>query len=109
MGHSLQGSVAVVTGAESVIGKEIALLFSAEGAKVICTYFEDKQAAERAQAEMTGECYFLKTDISKESQVESLFDRCLHYYGPPNVLVNSAGLNSSNHLVQDMPWRSGTC
>lgn len=101
----LAGSVAVVTGGESGIGRACAQAIAASGADVCLTYFRDRAAGDEVAAAIAasgGRALAVQTDVADEAQVESLFTRCRAAFGPPSLLVNSAGRNMSGVRVCDM-------
>ena len=105
----LEGRVAVVTGASSGIGEAYALAFVDKGAKVVL-------AARRAERldklvkrieGMGGEALAVTTDVTREADVDNLFERALERFGTIDVLINNAGIADSTP-VYDMPlelWR----
>ncbi len=99
----LDGKVAVVTGASRGIGQEIATLFAAEGAKVVCAArtlnegdhplagsLNGTVGAIRAKG---GQAEPVSVDISTEPGCLSLIDQARAAFGPIDVLVNNAALN----------------
>ena len=100
----LEGRVAVVTGASSGIGEACALAFVDKGAKVVL-------AARRAERldklvkriEGTGgEALAVTTDVTREADVDNLFENALERFGTVDVLINNAGIADSTP-VYDMP------
>jgi len=100
----LEGRVAVVTGASSGIGEACALAFVEKGAKVVL-------AARRAERldklvkrieGMGGEALAVMTDVTREADVDNLFERALERFGTIDVLINNAGIADSTP-VYDMP------
>lgn len=99
----LTGKVAVITGASRGIGQEIATLFAAEGAKVVCaarTLNEgDHQLAGSLNRTVEairakgGEAAAVTADVSTEAGCLSLIEQARAAYGPIDVLVNNAALN----------------
>ncbi|GGL79540.1 SDR family oxidoreductase [Wenxinia marina] len=91
---SLEGRIAIVTGASSGIGHAIARALAAEGARVILAARSadrlDALAAEIGAAGGTG--LALPTDVTDEGQVEALFARCAEAFGPPDLVVCNAGI-----------------
>ncbi|MBC5808444.1 MAG: short-chain dehydrogenase [Candidatus Eremiobacter antarcticus] len=106
MSRRLDGRVAIVTGADSGIGRAIATLFGGEGARVTVNYLNDRAGAEAtvtAIEQAGGEGITLRADVGSEEQVDALFAACEGKFGPPDILVNNAARNSSDVRVLDMP------
>ena len=94
MSGRLQGKVALVTGAGQGIGKAVARLFVAEGARVICNDLRAGPQSEALLAEL-GEAHamFIAADIADEAAVRDMAARGAARFGPIDVLVNNAGMN----------------
>ena len=86
----LDGKVAVITGSASGIGREAALLFSNEGARV-CVADMGVEAGEKTAAECR-EAFFFKADVSDPKSVESMYEETEKRYGRIDVLYNNAGI-----------------
>jgi len=87
----LKGKVALVTGATQGIGKAIARLFVAEGARVIVNGLS---ADEALMAELGDErALFVAADIADEAAVQAMAARGAERFGPIDVLVNNAGMD----------------
>jgi glucose 1-dehydrogenase len=96
---------AVVTGAESGIGKACALALGKCGAVVVLTYFQDEEAGAAVATEIKaagGKALAHQTDVADEAHVEALFAAAEQAFGPVRLLVNSAGLNMRGTPIQDM-------
>ncbi len=90
----LKDKVAIVTGAASGIGKEIAQTFAREGARVVIADL-DTAAAQAAAAEMheSGKrALGLGMDVSNEAQVKAGVDAALDAFGRIDILVSNAGI-----------------
>src|SRR5262247_1867464 len=89
----LKDKVAMVTGAASGIGKEIAKTFAREGAKVVIADLNQK-AADAAAAELGDACKALGVvmDVTNEQQVEAGVARAVEQFGKVDVLVSNAGI-----------------
>ncbi|WP_434665529.1 SDR family oxidoreductase [Paraburkholderia sp. A3BS-1L] len=91
MGDRLTGKIAVITGAASGVGKCDALLFAAEGARVVLT--DVNEEAGRAVAAQIGDAaLFVRHDIASESGWNDVFGAAQKQFGAPNVLVNNAAI-----------------
>lgn len=94
MDLELNGKVALVTGAGQGIGKEIAMVLAAEGAKtVVNDYFEDraKAVAEEIKAG-GGSALGMQADVTDLDQVKAMVAKIADAFGPVDVLVNNAGV-----------------
>jgi len=86
----LEGKVAVITGAAGGIGREAALLFSAEGARV-CVADVAREAGEATAAECR-EAFFQEVDVADPASVEALYRAVADRYGGIDALYNNAGI-----------------
>ncbi|MEH3099850.1 SDR family oxidoreductase [Sphingomonas adhaesiva] len=107
----MTGRTVVVTGAESGIGAACAAAFGGLGDRVAVLYFADAAAAERtagAVRDRGGEAMTVQAHVDDEGSVDAAFAAVERAWGPPDVLVNSAGLNMSGVTVRTMQlaqWR----
>ncbi|MBI4785472.1 MAG: glucose 1-dehydrogenase [Chloroflexi bacterium] len=90
----LKDKVALITGAASGIGRETALLFAAEGAKVVVVDVNDPAGAETVTAiEQQGcEAVYVHADVSKSADCENMVRVAEQTFGKLNVLFNNAGI-----------------
>jgi 3-hydroxybutyrate dehydrogenase len=98
----LQDKVAVVTGAASGIGKEIAITFAAEGAKVAIADLNLAQAEATAhEIDPTGErAIGVAMDVSSEQQVDSGMASVVDRFGAIDVLLSNAGIQIVAPIVE---------
>jgi len=89
-GLRLEGKTAVITGGASGIGREIALLFKEEGAKVAILDFDVTKLDEMKQLDSEVEIY--NVDITNEEAVAETFVKMESQFGKLDVLVNCAGI-----------------
>lgn len=90
----LQNKVAVVTGSAVGIGREIAVAYGREGARVVVNY--SKSAAEAditaAQVRATGaEVIVVQADVTVEAQARALVDAAVARFGRLDIMINNAG------------------
>ncbi len=98
----LHGKVAIVTGAGKGIGREIALEFAREGAKIV--------VAARTQADIDvvvnkiqklgGEAFAISCDVSDVGSVEKLVNGALEKFNKIDILVNNAGISRSSLIAK---------
>ena len=86
----LDGKVVVITGAAGGIGREAALLFSGEGARV-CVADVDPDAGEQTASECR-DAFFHEVDVASEESVRALYEATAERYGGIDVLYNNAGI-----------------
>lgn len=89
----LEKKVALITGAGSGIGRASAILFAKEGAKVVVAEINEEQGQETVDLirKAGGEADFIKTDLTKTSDVEKMVAFTVERYGALDILYNNAG------------------
>jgi short-subunit dehydrogenase len=89
-----RNQVAIVTGASSGIGRELALQLAGEGAKVVLAARRAELLEQVAAAcrQAGGEALAIPTDIADEVQCKALVDRTVAAFGSLDMLINNAGL-----------------
>lgn len=90
----LKSKVALITGAGSGIGRESALLFGKEGAKVVVVDNQEDSGKETVKLihQAGGEASFIRADVSMASDTSAMIQHAEHTYGHLNVLFNNAGI-----------------
>jgi NAD(P)-dependent dehydrogenase (short-subunit alcohol dehydrogenase family) len=88
---ALDGKVAIVTGGSSGIGERIVELFVEQGAKVVVAA---RRQEEGAALEKRLGIRFIRTDVSSESDVKTMVDQTVKWFGRVDCLVNNAGVPS---------------
>ncbi|MBW7475574.1 SDR family oxidoreductase [Paenibacillus oenotherae] len=99
---SLNGKVAIVTGASRGIGRQIAIQFAQSGAKVVINYSSSRGRAEeviKTIEQFGGQAVGIQADVSKVSEVEALFSEALERFGHVDILVNNAGIMENNAIA----------
>lgn len=103
MSDSLQGKVAIVTGASRGIGRAIALQLAGVGAKVAVNYASSSTAADELVNQINsngGEAIALQADVSKADQIDALINAVMEKWGRVDVLVNNAGITRDTLLLR---------
>jgi NAD(P)-dependent dehydrogenase (short-subunit alcohol dehydrogenase family) len=90
----LDGKVVVITGAGGGMGREAALLFSEEGARV-CAADVDPEAAERTAADAR-EAFAVEVDVANPDEVRRMYEQTVERYGGIDVLYNNAGISPAD-------------
>jgi 3-hydroxybutyrate dehydrogenase len=93
----LKDKVAIVTGAASGIGKQIAETFAKEGAKVVIADLNLEQADAVAKS-IKGEAMAVKMDVTNESEVDNGIASVIKKWGDIDVLVSNAGIQHIDPL-----------
>lgn len=94
-GFSLEGKVAVITGASRGIGRAIALQFAQAGAKVVVSSrkLENVQAVASEIASSGGEALAVEAHVGRSGDVETLVQTTMDAYGRLDITVNNAATN----------------
>ena len=90
----LKGKVAIITGGNSGVGAETALLFAKEGAKVVITARREAQLIEVANniREIGGDVITVVSDVSKADDAKKIISKTIEAFGKIDILVNNAGV-----------------
>lgn len=101
--YNLDGQMALVTGADSGIGKGIALELAKAGASVVVNYAHNLDAANQVVNEITaagGMAYAHQADVSHEGEVQQMFAEMIAKWGTIDILVNNAGLQQDAPVTE---------
>jgi NAD(P)-dependent dehydrogenase (short-subunit alcohol dehydrogenase family) len=110
MDLGLNGKIALVTGATSGVGREIALGLAAEGARVAVNYRTSADAAERIVDDIAaagGEAKAYRGDVADFAAVKGMIDQIAKDFGGLNILINNAGTAIRQRFTDSKPedWR----
>jgi NAD(P)-dependent dehydrogenase (short-subunit alcohol dehydrogenase family) len=99
----LDGKIAIVTGAARGIGAAIATRFVEEGAAVLIVDRLAEEGAATAQSIRASghRCEFIEADVTDEAAWEAITASCESAHGAANVLVNNAGVNRYQPLIEE--------
>lgn len=104
----LKDKVAIITGSGRGLGKEAALLFAREGAKVVVCDVNEEWAKSTAREiqEAGGVAIAVHVDVTSPESVKAMVDETLKEFGRIDVLVNNAGVTADALLVKmtDEQW-----
>jgi NAD(P)-dependent dehydrogenase (short-subunit alcohol dehydrogenase family) len=97
----LDGKVAIITGGTSGIGKRIAEVFVAEGARIVVGARRADEG-QQLQRELGESARFIRTDVSDAGQVNAMIDCAVDNFGRIDCLVNNAGSPSPMVSIVDL-------
>src|SRR5688500_476087 len=99
---SLNGKIALVTGAGSGIGASIAQVFAKAGARVIVCDIQSEAGKQSAEAITRGNgvAEFFPLDVSDENGARNVADQIHSKHGRLDILVNNAGIGHGGTMMQ---------
>ena len=104
----LSGKVAVITGADSGIGRATARLFAREGAKVLCADIQESgnPRIDRLIQKDGGQAVFVQADVSQSEGCRRMIAAALESYGDLDILFNNAGTGIRGQIdeISDEDW-----
>jgi NAD(P)-dependent dehydrogenase (short-subunit alcohol dehydrogenase family) len=103
----LEGRVALVTGASSGIGREVASALAEAGASVVLAARREAQLA-KVRGEIGARAAVLAVDLAQRASLREAAAKSASFFGPPDILVNAAGINIRKPLpdVSEADWDS---
>jgi NAD(P)-dependent dehydrogenase (short-subunit alcohol dehydrogenase family) len=92
----MRNKIVFITGSSNGIGAETALLFAAEGAKLVITYHKDRKAAEmtaqRCKEAGATQVIVAELDMADDASIDAAVKKTVSMFGEVHVLVNNAGV-----------------
>ena len=98
----LKDKTAIITGAACGLGKETAITFSREGAKVVVADIND-EAGEKTVNEIVesgGKALYQNVNVSVPAEVDQMIENTLNEFGKIHILINNAGIVKDARLVK---------
>ena len=111
MSKELDNKVALITGGTTGIGRDTAVLFAKEGAKVVFCgrrEVEGNETLDLVRAE-GGDGLFVKSDVSKSADVESLVQKTVEKFGRLDVAFNNAGIEGKHAPLVEQTEENWDC
>ena len=102
----LTGKTALITGADSGIGRAVALAYAREGADILISYLNsDSDAQETARVVQAAgrKAVLVKGDVGDETHCQRLVQRSLQEFGHLDILVNNATYQQNRNGIEDTP------
>lgn len=99
----LKDQKALVTGSSSGIGAAVARHLAKAGAAVVVNYRSEQEDAEKIVQEIQaegGSAIAIGADVSKEAEVNAMFEQMLHEFGTIDILVNNAGIQKDAPFLE---------
>ena len=101
----LTNKVALITGADSGIGRAVAIAFAREGADVLIAYLNEHQDAKETQrwVERAGRrAVSVAGNVAEETHCKALIERAMHVFGQLDILVNNAALQRTHQSIAEI-------
>jgi NAD(P)-dependent dehydrogenase (short-subunit alcohol dehydrogenase family) len=102
----LEGKAAVITGADSGIGRAVAIAFAREGADVLISYLsedDDARGTARLVEEAGRKAVLARGDLSNPQYCRDVIAQAVEQFGKIDVLVNNAAFQMSHESLEEIP------
>jgi NAD(P)-dependent dehydrogenase (short-subunit alcohol dehydrogenase family) len=107
--NKLIGRRVLITGADSGIGKAVAVLFAKEGADVAIAYLNEHDDAKDTSGIIKNrykrQCLLIPGDLSKEKHCKSVVEKVVREFDRIDILVNNAALHYENKTLEELTTR----
>src|SRR3982750_841411 len=105
-GHGrLTGKAAVITGADSGIGRAVAIAFAREGADVLISYLnehDDAKDTARYVEEAGRRCVLVAGDLSDRAHAKTIIPKAVEAFGKVDILVNNAAFQMTHDTLEEV-------
>jgi len=102
----LEGKAAVITGADSGIGRAVAIAFAREGADVLISYLDEHEDAQETAkwVEQAGrKAVLLPGDLADPAHCRAVIAKAVEEFGRVDVLVNNAAFQMTHESIEEIP------
>lgn len=102
----LQGKIAVITGADSGIGKAVAIAFAREGADVVASYLDEHEDAKETEHWVTQagrRCVLVPGDLAQPEHCRAVIRKAVDEFGRIDILVSNAAFQMTHESVEEIP------
>ena len=106
--NKLKGKIALITGADSGIGRAVAVLFAKEGADIAIAYLNEHKDARDTAAiikDYNRKCILIPGDLSNEKHCKAVIKKVIRDHKRIDILVNNAALHYENKSLEDLTTR----
>jgi NAD(P)-dependent dehydrogenase (short-subunit alcohol dehydrogenase family) len=103
--EKLKDMVALITGADSGIGRAVAVLYAREGADIAIIYLNEHEDAETTKAAVEAEgrrCLLIPGDVTSAAFCDTAVKRTMKEFGKLDILVNNAAFQQHEHNIEDL-------
>jgi NAD(P)-dependent dehydrogenase (short-subunit alcohol dehydrogenase family) len=101
----LAGKAAIITGADSGIGRAVAIAFAREGADILISYLQEHPDAKQTQhwVEQAGRrAILMPGDVADETYCQSVINRTVREFGKLDILINNAAMQRTHESIEEI-------
>jgi NAD(P)-dependent dehydrogenase (short-subunit alcohol dehydrogenase family) len=101
----LAGKAAIITGADSGIGRAVAIAFAREGADILISYLQEHEDAKQTQhwVEQAGRrAILMPGDVADETYCQSVINRAAQEFGNIDILINNAAMQRTHESIEEI-------